>query len=100
MYSGHHGVGLHEASGHGEQPVTGILAREIDPAVGVQPIEWRLLTNEQLTTLDEVVERIEWCRKRWQIEIFFRILKSGCRVEAQPLATLERLERGLTGSPK
>jgi hypothetical protein len=81
--------------GHGEQPVTAILAREIDPPAGVKPIEWRLLTNEVLTTLDEVVERIEWYRKRWLIEIFFRILKSGCRVEAQQLATLERLERGL-----
>jgi hypothetical protein len=29
------------------------------------------------------------------IEIFFRIWKSGCRVEALPLATLERLERAL-----
>ena len=31
----------------------------------------------------------------WLIEIFFRILKSGCRVEALQLGTLERLERAL-----
>lgn len=81
--------------GNGEQAVTAILAREVDAPAGVEPIEWRLLTNEVLTTLDELVERIEWYRKRWLIEIFFRILKSGCKVEARQLATLERLERGL-----
>jgi hypothetical protein len=31
----------------------------------------------------------------WYIEIFFRILKSGCRIEALQLSTLERLERAL-----
>lgn len=81
--------------GDGAHEVTAILAREINAPAGVEPIEWRLLTNEGLTTLDELVERIEWYRKRWLAEIFFRILKSGCRVEAQQLATLERLERGV-----
>ena len=42
-----------------------------------------------------MVELIEWYRHRWLIEIFFRILKSGCRVEALQLGTLERLERAL-----
>ena len=42
-----------------------------------------------------MVELIEWYRRRWLIEIFFRILKSGCRVEALQLGTLERLERAL-----
>ncbi|HRX62464.1 MAG TPA: IS4 family transposase [Candidatus Competibacter sp.] len=46
-------------------------------------------------TLDAVVERIDWYRRCWLVEIFFRILKSGCQVEALPLETLERLERAL-----
>ena len=36
-----------------------------------------------------------WRFYGWQIEIFFRILKSGCQVEALQLATRERLERAL-----
>jgi Transposase DNA-binding/Transposase Tn5 dimerisation domain len=75
--------------------VTAILAREEHPPIGEKAIEWRLLTNRTAETLESVVELIEWYRRRWLIEIFFRILKSGCRVEALQLGTLERLERAL-----
>ena len=56
---------------------------------------WRLLTNRTAETLEAVVELIDWYRRRWLVEIFFRIWKSGCRVEALQLGTLERLERAL-----
>ena len=46
-----------------------------------------------IATLDEAVLRIGWYRRRWLVEICFRIVKSGCRVEALQLATVERLER-------
>jgi len=75
--------------------VTAILAREEQPPTGEKPIVWRLLTNRSANTLEAVVELIEWYRKRWLVEVFFRILKSGCRVEALQLGTLERLERAL-----
>ena len=75
--------------------VTALLAREEHPPAGEQAIEWRLLTNRSATTLEEAVELIEWYRRRWLVEVFFRILKSGCRVEALQLGTLERLERAL-----
>ncbi len=75
--------------------VTVILAREERPPAGEKPIEWLLLTNERVTTLDEAVRRVGWYRRRWLAEIFFRIMKSGCRVEALQLATVERLERAL-----
>jgi len=55
----------------------------------------RLLTNRPATPLEAAVELIAWYRCRWLVEIFFRILKSGCRVEALQLGTLERLERAL-----
>ena len=75
--------------------VTALLAREEHPPAGEKAIEWRLLTNRSAATLEAAVELIEWDRCRWLVEIFFRILKSGCRVEALQLATLERLERAL-----
>ena len=75
--------------------VTAILAREEQPPTGEKPIAWRLLTNRCAETLKAVVELIDWYRSRWLIEIFFRILKSGCQVEALQLGTLERLERAL-----
>lgn len=75
--------------------VTAILAREEHPPEGEAPVEWRLLTHEALTSLEQCGERIDWYRRRWLAEIFFRILKSGCRVEALQLGTRERLERAL-----
>ena len=83
---------------HHGQPavtVTAVLAREEHPPVGEKAIEWRLLTNRTAETLEQVVELIDWYRRRWLVEVFFRIWKSGCRVEALQLGTLERLERAL-----
>jgi hypothetical protein len=83
---------------HHGQPavtVTAILAREARPPAGQQAIEWRRLTHRTAETLEQVVELIDWYRRRWLVEIFFRIWKSGCRVEALQLGTLERLERAL-----
>jgi hypothetical protein len=76
-------------------PVTAILAREEQPPANQPAVTWRLLTNRTAHTLEAVVELIDWYRRRWLVEIFFRILKSGCRVEALQLGTLERLERAL-----
>jgi len=75
--------------------VTALLAREENPPAGEKPVEWRLLTNRSTETPEAVVELIEWYRRQWLVEIFFRVLKSGCRVESLQLATLERLERAL-----
>ncbi len=83
---------------HHGQPavtVTVILAREEPPPAGEPAIEWWLLTNRTADTLADVVQLIDWYRRRWLIEVFFRIWESGCRVEALQLGTLERLERAL-----
>lgn len=71
------------------------MAREVEAPVGVEAIEWRLLTNRETTTFEAVVEMIDWYRARWKIELFFHVLKNGCHVEALQLATMERVERAL-----
>ena len=75
--------------------VTTILAREEHPPAGEKALEWRLLTNRAAETLEAVAQLIDGYRRRWRVEIFFSILKSGCRVEMLQLGTLERLERAL-----
>jgi hypothetical protein len=75
--------------------VTCLVAREFDAPAGIKPIEWRLLTNREATTLQQATELIDWYRARWEIEILFNVLKNGCRVEALQLGTIERLERAL-----
>jgi hypothetical protein len=74
---------------------TCLIAREIDAPAGVEPIEWRLLTNRCATTREEVVELIDWYRARWDIEIFFHVLKNGCKVEAMQLSHIDNIERAL-----
>lgn len=75
--------------------VTCVIAREIEPPAGVKPIEWRLLTNRVPGCRDDLVELIDWYRARWEIEMFFHVLKNGCRVEALQLAAVDRIERAL-----
>lgn len=75
--------------------VTCILAREESPPPDVQPVQWRLLTNRKELDFDAVVERIEWYRARWEIEMLFHVLKNACRIEAMQLGTMARLERAI-----
>jgi len=75
--------------------VTCVIAREIDPPAGVKPVEWRLLTNRIPAGRDDLIELIDWYRARWEIEMFFHVLKNGCRVESLQLATVDRIERAL-----
>lgn len=74
---------------------TCLMALEIDAPAGIEPVEWRLLTNRTATTRDEVIELIDWYRARWDIEIFFHVLKNGCKVEAMQLSHIDNIERAL-----
>jgi hypothetical protein len=73
-----------------------VQVREVEPPAGVEPIEWLLLTTVAVQTVDDAIERVAWYACRWGIEVWHRILKSGCRIEARQLATAERLQRCLT----
>ena len=45
---------------------TCIVAREMEPAAGDKPIEWRLLTNLPVQTLEQAARMINWYRARWE----------------------------------
>ncbi len=68
-----------------------IHAQERHPPVGEVAVEWMLLTNQPVTTLTEARERVHWYSLRWRIEMYFKVLKSGFRVESCRLGTAERL---------
>lgn len=80
-----------------KQPMTLTLvqAKEISPPAGQAPLIWRLITNRTVTTAEQAGELIDWYRARWEIEMFFDVLKVGCRVEKLQLDTKERLEKAL-----
>jgi hypothetical protein len=75
--------------------VTALLATETNPPQGAEPIEWLLPTNLPVDTAEQAAEILAWYLCRWQVEIYFRILKSGCKVEQMQLEKLERLEPAL-----
>ena len=75
--------------------MTCVIAKEIGPPAGVKPVEWRLLTNRIPAGRDDLVELIDWYRARWEIEMYFHVLKNGCRVESLQLASIDRIERVL-----
>jgi hypothetical protein len=79
----------------GRLSVTCLMAKETAAPVGVKPVEWRRLTHRTAQTLDDLVERIQWYRCRWEIEIFFNVLKNGCRVEALQLGCVGKIELAL-----
>jgi hypothetical protein len=58
---------------------------------GRKPIEWKLLTDLPVRNRDEAIEKINWYAMRWKIEVFHKILKSGCRAEDSKLRTADRL---------
>ena len=69
---------------------------EVEPPAEVEPIEWLLLTTVAVETVNDAIERVQWYACRWGIEVWHRILKSGCRIEARQLGTAQRLQRCLT----
>jgi hypothetical protein len=68
-----------------------VLVCEENPPEGDEPVEWLLLTDLPIQNADEVRQVIEYYCLRWMIEVFFRVLKSGCRVEERRFEELDRL---------
>jgi hypothetical protein len=75
--------------------VTCVVAQEVGAPAGVTPVVWRLLSNREAPDTHAVIELIDWYRARWEIEMFFHVLKTGCKVEALQLSHMDRVERAL-----
>jgi len=55
---------------------------EVDAAKGVEPIHWRLLTSHEIEDFGAAHLMLDFYRKRWIIEEYFRTLKSaGFKIE-------------------
>jgi hypothetical protein len=85
------------AIGRKKPPVTinVVLLRESHPPAGEPPIEWLLLTDLPVEHSDDIEQVLNYYCLRWTIETYFKVLKSGCRVEASQLMTFERFRNFL-----
>lgn len=68
-----------------------VLVQEINPPLEDVAVEWLLLTTLPIETLEQVREIVQYYAVRFLIEVFFRVLKSGCRVESRRFEQMERL---------
>ncbi len=73
-------------------PVTinAVFAEEIAPQDGADPVNWMLLTCLPIDTCEQVYAVLQWYAVRWEIEIFFRVLKQGCKIEKLQFETEKR----------
>jgi hypothetical protein len=72
--------------------VNAVLVREENPPAGEEPIEWLLLTSLPIETFSEACAVVNYYCCRWEIEVFFRVLKSGCKIEELQFEDEERLQ--------
>jgi IS4 transposase len=73
-----------------------VLVEEVDPPAGEEPVRWVLLTSLPAESFEQAREIVGHYCCRWQIEIFFRTLKSGCRYESLQLKSFAKLQRALS----
>jgi hypothetical protein len=71
--------------------VHAVLITEMNPPADDVPVEWLLLTSLPIDTVDQVRLVVQYYSNRWMIEVFFRVLKSGCRVEDRRFEAMDRL---------
>lgn len=64
---------------------------EIDAPEGVEAVEWILLSDEPVRSLEDAVRLVGWYSMRWMIEQYHQCLKSGCKVETRQLEQADRL---------
>jgi hypothetical protein len=72
-----------------------IWVREPNPPTGVEAIEWMLLSDLPITTAEEAWEKVQWYCRRWTIEEWHRVIKTGCQVEAREFKSALTLQRAL-----
>ena len=70
-----------------------VYAREENPPEGAEKISWFLLTTLKVSDDRAAGEVIEFYRRRWRIEEWHRVLKTGLNVEKYQNGSADRIKR-------
>lgn len=73
-----------------------VYCKEINTPESSDPIEWILMTSVDINNRKKALEVIQWYLCRWQIEVYFKILKSGCKIEKLQFEDFDRMEKCLS----
>jgi hypothetical protein len=68
-----------------------VLVEEANPPPGEHAIQWILVTTLPIIDPEQVRLIVHYYSLRWQLEIYFKTLKSGCRIEARYFERMGRL---------
>jgi hypothetical protein len=74
-------------------PLGAVWAVEEHPPLGSPPLDWCLLTTLPLTTTQMAITCLDYYAARWTIEVYHKVLKSGCALEQRQLEDLDHLQR-------
>lgn len=72
-----------------------LLATELNPPKGVEPIDWLVLSDWKIDSLKMARRMVGWYGLRWGIECWHQVLKDVCGVETRQMKTAEALTRAL-----
>lgn len=72
--------------------VNAVMAIETNPPDGENPLIWVFTTSLPINSFEDVMEIIKFYLCRWEIELFFKVLKSGCKIEERQLQSTNRMK--------
>ena len=78
-------------------PITlfAIYVNEPFPPNDEEPLSWMVLTTLSVNSKEDALRYVQYYAVRYSIEVFHKILKSGCRIEKHQLKTADALKRCL-----
>src|SRR5665213_2823936 len=79
---------------HGQESLGlwALIVSEVNAPEGVEPVEWILLTNVPVNSLEEAAERVDWYACRPIVEEFHKAQKTGCGIENPQFTSKAALE--------
>ena len=75
-----------------EVEINVVMLVENDPPIGEKPLIWVLLTTLPIDKYEDILKVVKYYLCRWEIEIFFKVLKSGCKIEERQLQTADKMK--------
>lgn len=72
-----------------------VLVREVNGPGDDTEVSWLLMTSLPIESTEDILRVVDYYIARWTVEIYFRTLKTGCRIESIQLETLHRVKNCL-----
>ena len=70
-----------------------VYVSEKDAPGQYEPVEWMLLSSEEVSNAEEARQVISYYKQRWQIEEWHRCLKQGCGLEEVQFKSAEAIKK-------